>query len=162
MISSVFSNRLSEILATCDMHYQRMQFAHEMLKEKFPLNVLIYDQLTDVEITYSDQLIFRFTKLQDTIGQKLFRLILEGLMEEVENVTFIDMLTRLEKLGILEDQQQWMIFRETRNQVTHEYPFNRDEIIDGLNELHKQAKILGGIWFSLKDYCLLRFNTNIL
>jgi hypothetical protein len=139
-----------------------MQFAHEMLKEKFPLNVLIYDQLTDVEITYSDQLIFRFTKLQDTIGQKLFRLILEGLMEEVENVTFIDMLTRLEKLGILEDQQQWMIFRETRNQVTHEYPFNRDEIIDGLNELHKQAKILGGIWFSLKDYCLLRFNTNIL
>jgi len=154
----VFSNRLRETLEICDLHYARMAFALEKLRDKFPLTETTYDQLSGLEISYTDQLVFRFTKLQDTMGQKLFRLILEGLEEEVENVSFIDVLNRLEKLEILEDQQIWLSLRETRNQLTHEYPFNRPEMVDGLNELSKQAFILTNLWLNLKVWCQTRFS----
>ena len=65
-----FSNRLKETLAACEMHYERMHFAHNKLSKKFPLTLELYDQLAAEEISYTDQLILRFTKLQDTIGQK--------------------------------------------------------------------------------------------
>lgn len=158
MKDASFNNRLKETIAACDMHHQRMQFAFDRLSGKFPLTPDLYDQLSAEEISYTDQLIYRFTKLQDTIGQKLFRLILEGLQEDVENMAFIDILNRLEKLEILKDQQEWLILRETRNQVTHEYPFNREEIVDGLNELAKQTGILSTIWNDLKGYCNNRFS----
>ena len=157
-----FKARLTETLAACAMHQERLQFAYDKMKRNFPLSIVSYDQLSAEEISYTDQLIYRFTKLQDTIGQKLFRLILEGLEEDVENMAFIDILNRLEKLEILEDLQQWLILRETRNQVAHEYPFNREDIVDGLNELEKQTGILSGIWTELKAYCNHRFGQQII
>lgn len=157
MNQKLFSNRLRETVETCDLHYTRMHFALEKLKDKFPLTTTTYDKLSALEISFTDQLVFRFTRLQDTMGQKLFRLILEGLEEEVENVSFIDVVNRLEKLEILEDQQIWLSLRETRNQLTHEYPFNRPEMVDGLNELSKQAVILTNLWFNLKAWCQTRF-----
>jgi len=156
-MNKFFADRLKEIILACKIHRERLFFAYDKLKNKFPLTLDSYNELTAEEISYSDQLIFRFTKLQDTIGHKLFPLILEGLKEDTENKPFIDILNRLEKLNILEDHSQWLILRETRNQVTHEYPFNLDDIIEGLNELENQVEILDNIWKQLKTYCEERF-----
>jgi hypothetical protein len=60
-----------------------------------PLDAKRYQQLTDDEIEHIDQFLFRFAKLQDAMGEKLFLLILEFLKEEnTRNKPFIDILNR--------------------------------------------------------------------
>lgn len=68
-----------------------------------------------------DQLIFRFTKLQDAIGQRLVPATLAVLSEPYEDWSMIDRLNRLEKLGYLE-VDDWLSWRATRNRLAHEYP----------------------------------------
>jgi hypothetical protein len=87
----------------------------------------------------------------------LFRLILIGLGEDVENVPFIDLLNKLEKLQLIKSKEQWLTLRELRNQISHEYPYNTEELVNGLNELYLQSQVLSGIWLSLKKYAENRF-----
>ena len=72
-----------------------------------------------------DQLLFRFTKLQDAIGQRLVPATLAALSEPFEDWPMIDRLNRLEKLGYLE-VDPWLRWRETRNRLAHEYPEHPD------------------------------------
>ena len=71
------------------------------------------------------------------MSRKLFPLILQGLGEYTPEMPFIDMLHKLEKLSVIEDAEKWCDPRKIRNLVTHEYPGNEKEIVDGLNELHR-------------------------
>ncbi|MFZ1575527.1 MAG: hypothetical protein WAT36_09925 [Chromatiaceae bacterium] len=68
-----------------------------------------------------DQLLFRFTKLQDAVGLRLVPATLAALSEPFEDWPMIDRLNRLEKLGFL-NVDDWLSWRETRNRLTHEYP----------------------------------------
>lgn len=145
-------------MQTCIMHHSRMMFAYNQLSEIFPLNESRYSNLSSTQISYCDQLIYRFSKLQDTVGNKLFRIILDGLGENQEEMTFIDVLSRLEKLQIIESQAEWLQLRELRNIVTHEYPFNTDEIIDGLNMLINKAQSLSEIWLKTANYVQMKFS----
>jgi len=69
-----------------------------------------------------DQLILRFTKLQDTMGTRLFPATLDALEEAYEDRPMIDKLHRLEKLGYLSNVQQWNELRVIRNRFAHDYP----------------------------------------
>jgi hypothetical protein len=44
------------------------------LADKLPLTKEVNDFLDDREIAYIDQIVFRFSKLQDTVGKKNFPL----------------------------------------------------------------------------------------
>ena len=44
----------------------------------------------------------------------------------------MDVLDRLEKLELLPDASQWIDYRNLRNILTHEYPDNRDELMEGV------------------------------
>ena len=158
MLKNEFLNKLSEIKMTCELHHERMMFAYSKLESLFPLNKKTYNKLSPEKISLTDQLIYRFSKLQDTMGNKLFRLILEGLEEDVSSMPFIDILNKLEKLKLLENHNEWLILRETRNQVAHEYPFKQDELIEGLNELYQQTGNLSGIWQKMKGFVEQRFH----
>jgi hypothetical protein len=68
-----------------------------------------------------DQLLFRFTKLQDAMGTRLVPATLAALSEPFEDWPMIDRLNRLEKLGFL-DADAWLRWRQIRNQLSHEYP----------------------------------------
>ena len=121
---------------------QRMQYAMDSLQDIFPIDSKSYQELSQEHISRTDQLIYRFSQLQDTIGNKLFPLILEGLGEYTPNIPFIDVLNTLEKLSIIESAEQWLNLREIRKRVTYEYPGNLQEMVDALNELHQQAQVL--------------------
>lgn len=153
---------LRDTLLACQLHFKRMMFAHERVTSLIPLDAEKYRSLADEEIGFFDQLIYRFSKLQDTMGTKLFKVILNRLEEETDDLAFIDILNKLEKLNILEDKDQWLALRELRNEVTHEYPFNTKEITEGLNELYKQCFTLSDIWQKVKDYSLQKFNITLL
>jgi len=74
----------------------------------------------------SDQLLFRFTKLQDALGERLVAATLMRLAEPAEDWPMRDRLNRLEKLGYL-NADDWLRWRELRNRLSHEYP-NQPEL----------------------------------
>ncbi len=61
----------------------------------------------------------RFGRLQDTVGDKLLPLLLTALGEKPSAA--IDNLDRAERLGLIKSTDDWMIMRNLRNQMVHEY-----------------------------------------
>ena len=55
-----------------------------------PLDTEQYNDLDGLQVSVIDQMIFRFSKLQDTMGEKLFPSILKLNGESVKKMTFID------------------------------------------------------------------------
>ena len=139
-------DRLKEAVQLCTIHIERMSFAYNKIKNHFPLTEERFTNIVPEELSYFDQLIFRFSKLQDCMGGKLFPALLENLGEETKGVPFIDLLTKLEELNLLDNSRDWLLLRETRNIVTHEYPFITKEVIDGLNLLSKHYELILTIW----------------
>jgi hypothetical protein len=134
-----------------------MRFAWEKVKDHFPLDKEKYKQLQPEELSFMDQLIFRFSKLQDSMGGKLFPAILENLGEDIRELPFIDRLAKLEKLNVIGSADEWMMLRETRNIVTYEFPFVTDEMIEGLNLLVKHQQVILDILEQVKDFVKNRF-----
>jgi len=79
-----------------------------------------------------DSFIFRFIKIQDLMGNKLFKEVLEALGEYQVSMSMLDVLDRLEQLELLKSAELWMDYRNLRNVLTHEYPDNREEVIEGI------------------------------
>jgi type VI protein secretion system component VasF len=79
------------------------------------------DLLTDEQVQDIDQFILRYTKLQDTMGSRLFTSILNYLYEPVDNRAMLDVLHRLEKLGLIESTEMWQKVRIVRNRFAHDY-----------------------------------------
>ena len=69
----------------------------------------------------TDQILYRFTKLQDAMGERLIPATLGWLREAYEAWPMRDRLDRLEKLGFL-DVNAWLQWRDVRNRLAHEYP----------------------------------------
>ncbi len=126
----------------CDNHIQRLQHAINRTNDLFPLDHKTFDQLTADQVAFIDQLIFRFSKLQDTMGKKLIPSGLNLLGESVESLTMIDNLNLLEKLKIINSKQDWLELRELRNQIAHEYPDEKLEQLEALNLLHQSTAYL--------------------
>ena len=55
-----------------------------------------------------DSFIFCFTKIQDLIGEKLFKEILDKVGEYRRNMSFTEILDRAEKLEIIESADKWI------------------------------------------------------
>ena len=69
----------------------------------------------------TDQILYRFTKLQDAMGERLIPATLDWLREPQEAWPMRDRLDRLEKLGFL-NVDSWLQWRDVRNRLAHEYP----------------------------------------
>jgi uncharacterized protein YutE (UPF0331/DUF86 family) len=95
------------------------------------------------------------------MGSRLFPAILENLGEEVKALPFIDRLVKLEELTIIPSADEWLLLRETRNIVTHEYPFITDEVIQGLNLLSKHYKLIKEILKQVETFVINRFNAEL-
>ena len=157
MRTSENDDRLKEAVQLCTIHVERMSFAYHKIESYFPLTEEHFIHMAPEDFSYFDQLIFRFSKLQDCMGGKLFPALLENLGEEINGVPFIDILSKLEAFKLLENAKDWLLLRETRNIVTHEYPFMTKEVIDGLNLLNMHYVLILSIWRKIDDYISLRF-----
>ena len=67
-------------------------------------------------------------------------------------MSFIDVLDKLEKLEIISNSDNWINFRQLRNQLTHEYPDNISDIIDGINLAIDYFEVLKNDLYSIKEY----------
>jgi len=156
MLTEEIQDKLKETLIICDLHHQRMMFAFESLEKYFPLTEFKLSQVSPIELALFDQLIYRFSKLQDSMGTRLFKQLLELLEEDVSGLPFLDILYKMEKLNLLESAKVWITLRQTRNTVSHEYPFYTEILVEELNLLPEEVAKLGSIWIKLKDYTIQR------
>lgn len=66
-----------------------------------------------------DAFVSRFSRLQDTLGDKLLPALLAALAEAPAST--IENLDRAERLGLLESADAWLEIRKLRNLMVHEY-----------------------------------------
>ena len=83
-IKQTFIEKLHE----CNQHKKRLLSAKNRLKNSIPLTISQYNNLDELYISIIDQMIFRFSKLQDTLGDKIFPSILVLSGEKVKKMTF--------------------------------------------------------------------------
>lgn len=145
--------RLNKYLYECGRHEQRMNEAYEDIRSFIPLSAEEYTMLNKNQIQALDQYLFRFSKLQDTLGDKVLRLIVSFYVEDVDNIPFKDMLNRLEKIGYLYDANEWMILRKIRNNISHQYDDEPDEMSKAINEIVISKDVLLKIYNRIKLKC---------
>tara|TARA_B100000315_G_scaffold258184_1_gene309439 strand:+ start:1394 stop:1840 length:447 start_codon:yes stop_codon:yes gene_type:complete len=131
--------------------------AYKKVSRIFPLDINKYRNFTDVEIGDIDQMIYRFSKLQDSIVERLFKSTLMFLEEDIQNKPFLDVLNRLEQLEILPSKDDWLKLRKLRNELSHEYSNEDEENVAVLNMLFDEIETINNILLDVKKY----FNSHI-
>ena len=149
--------KLILILYECNKHKKMIVSSHKKLENYLPLSVEQYLAFSDDQIGYIDQFLFRFSKLQDSMGEKLFPTMLFLLGEDFSRKPFIDVLNRLEKMELLY-KDRWMSLRQIRNDVAHEYSFNTEELVDSLNDILNIKSELLSIYDRFYSYCFEKFD----
>jgi uncharacterized protein with HEPN domain len=133
----IYQTKLLENLKESQKHLDRFEIAIQALQEKytFPLTPDQFQSILQNReyFAYSDQVIYRFSKLQDTMGAKLFKSILlyQG---ENTNKPFLDILNQLESIQIIQ-VQSWFEIRDLRNEIAHNYEENETTSIHLLNTI---------------------------
>jgi hypothetical protein len=91
--------------------------------------------------------------LQDVISVQLFRrFALDVLREPVESSPIIDILNLLERYRYLPSVARWQEIREIRNQITHEYQIDPQELIVVLRIAFGMATEMSSIVASLHHH----------
>lgn len=80
-----------------------------------------------------DAFVARFSRLQDTIGDKLLPAILKLNLESVGSQ--LDNLFRAEKLGWIDSADQWIELQGLRNSLVHEYMTSPEKLLSALKKV---------------------------
>ena len=145
------SIKIDKYFKECDKHIQRIQEAYSDIKDILPMDSRTYTNLTKDQVQDVDQYLFRFSKLQDTMGDKLFKLILEYYEEDIESLTFIDILNRLEKLNFLKDSKEWINLRKIRNDISHQYDDEPEEMSQAINNIFSKKDTIIDIYLNIQN-----------
>ena len=157
MKDTIVIEKIDKILYECDKHLQRINSSYTELKGIMPLTKSVYINLSEEEIKVLDQFLFRFSKLQDAMGQKLFKTILALLKEDIEGKPFVDILNLMEKLSLLGSANDWRELREDRNDLAHNYEDEPEEMSLNINKLYDKKIILENIYLHIKNYYIQRY-----
>lgn len=121
---------IQDIIEKIDLHKKRAKSALNEIKQWSNIDSDIFDDFEKIKTI--DTFIYRFIKLQDLMGEKLFKQYLDDIGEYKDNMSLLDILDKLEKFNIIESASLWMEYRKLRNQLTHEYPDNEEDVINGI------------------------------
>ena len=131
-------------------HIDKIKKSNLILKDVMPIDINSLENLTEVQQDKLDILAFRFSKLQDLLGDKIFRNILEYSGFNIQ-CSFIELLSELEKENIL-DLNQWIALRNARNKIAHEYPDNEDNLTSSINFIYINSSYLIELTYKLEKY----------
>ena len=135
----VYKQKLEDNLNESNKHLYRLETAFFQIEKnhKFPLKKDDFTKIIeDIQtLAYSDQIIYRFSKLQDCMGAKLFKSILLYQGENI-NKPFLDILNELEKIDII-NVDEWFEIRDLRNEIAHDYEDKDNNALDIINSIYK-------------------------
>jgi len=146
---------IGETIQAIEMHIARsMATRKELSGYAGSLSAEVFSD--DEKVKTIDAFLFRFIKIQDLIGNKLFREVLDSLGEYQDSMSMLDVLDRMEKLQLIVSADQWLDFRNLRNLLTHEYPDNKAEIIEGIKTAMQAVLIMESCFRGITNYLLKR------
>jgi hypothetical protein len=125
-------------------HFQRLETAYTEIEKKFhfpinenDFNLIIEDNIT---LAFADQVIYRFSKTQDSLGGKVFKTFL-NFQGDTSERPFLDILNSLEKISILKTED-WFMLRQIRNEIAHDYETTQNKGYVLLNEIFSHREEL--------------------
>ena len=142
-LPSPHQNRLHFLARVTEKEASHLQATDSRLFSR-PLDAALMASL-EQDVALSEQVdafVSRFSRLQDTLGDKLLPLYLMLLGEPQGAV--IDNLNKAEKLGLIDSAEQWMSLRYLRNQMVHEYIEDSGKLAAALNLGHGNVSTLIG------------------
>ena len=123
---------IDKIKKLLEKYFDNIKPVYQEISSWDDINVDVFDDWNKRAII--DSFIFNFIKIQDIMGDKLFKESLHILKEYKNNMSFIDVINKLEKLEFIEDANNWKDYRDLRNDLTHEYPDNYEDVILNLRK----------------------------
>jgi hypothetical protein len=139
-------------LKECESHTARIGRARKLLGSIFPLSDSALAALGEDDIEHLDQLIYRFTRLQDSMGTRLLPALYAYVEQNDAPTPFLSILDRLEKLGILTSAADWQFFRNLRNNLAHDYPGSLAQSVATLNTLYLDVPKLVAMFGAVRGY----------
>ena len=140
--------KLERYLIEAKKHIDMINDArNELAFEKISLET--FKRFSKIQLFSCEVIIFRFAKLQDLIGNKLFRSFLYYDGYIVQDKSYFEILKEIENSGII-DIDRWTILRKVRNSISHEYPEDESEKIEHLNMILKEIDYLFEIVENIK------------
>ncbi len=119
-----------DIIDKINLHKSRATQALLEIKSWQDIDSEIFEEFEKVKVV--DTFIYRFIKLQEMMGEKLFKVFLDEIGEYKDNMSLLDLLDKLERFDIIDQASDWMEYRKLRNKLTHEYPNNKDDVVEGI------------------------------
>lgn len=99
-----------------------------------------------------DSISYRFLKIQSTIGEKLFKEVLEEIGISTLNKSFVQILSEIEREGII-SVDEWKELRVIRNSLSHDYPEELAEITLAINEILNKIDFFETIIKKIQKLC---------
>lgn len=87
-----------------------------------------------------DAFVSRYSRLQDTLGDKLLPALLRASLEKTG--AQLDNLLRAEKLAWIESTEEWVELRELRNRMVHEYIETAEDMLEALQQALLSVSVL--------------------
>ena len=132
---------LQHIRAVCQGHADALLEAMQDMQLR-ALTPDDYTHLNKDDRRLLDQFAYRYTRLQDDMGARLMPAVLKVLGEDISPMSAIDRFTRLEQLGWLKSEDEWLSLRQVRNQFAHDYPDSLTERFERLQAAIQAAQKL--------------------
>ncbi len=115
-------------------HYKALkdykELIDKLLKEKNIYEQFIFNTLKAEERAILDAYLKRFASIQDFLGAKIFPLILE--VAGIYTTKMSEILSHIEKEGIIDSLENWVELRDIRNELEHDYPEELEEALSDL------------------------------
>jgi len=146
----MLKKRLEYYFNEAKKHINKIENSNRVLAEVMPIDITTFENLSEQQQDKLDILAFRFSKLQDLLGDKIFRNILEYSGFNVQQ-SFVKLLAELEKEEIL-DINRWISLRDARNKIAHEYPDNEESLISSINFIYQNSDYLIELTDRLERY----------
>ena len=132
---------LQHAFSVCQGHADALQDALQDMQLR-ALSADDYSNLSKADRRLLDQFAYRYTRLQDDMGARLFPAVLKALGEDIAPLSAIDRFGRLEQLGWLASADEWLALRQVRNQFAHDYPDSPAERFEHLQAAAQSASRL--------------------
>lgn len=101
----------------------------------------------DIGVDRLESFVGKFTRMQDTLMDKLIPLFLSYLGEPVG--TAIDNLNRMEKLDFIDQADDWLELRYLRNRLVYEYMEQSEDMLLALSRARRLSAVMHQV------YCLV-------
>jgi len=117
-----------------EKHYRAIKeyklLIDDLLKETNIYDQFIFNTLKPEKRAILDAYLKRFASIQDFLGTKIFSLLLD--IAGINNSKMSEVLSNIEKENIIDSLESWIVLREVRNELEHDYPEELQEALDDL------------------------------